>query len=65
MVKDKREIERLHCTDCDCNEYENPNDVGNNCAFCGCKPTKHVRATNLEVSDVPTCTNILICLLIW
>ena len=64
MGKDKRGIERLQCTDCDCEEYEKPNDGGHNCAFCGCKPSKHERTTDLEVCDVPTCNNSLIYLLI-
>lgn len=44
MGKDKRGTERLHCADCDCEEYEQPMNGGHDCGFCGCKPTKHKRA---------------------
>ena len=47
MGKDKCGAERLQCSDCDCEEYEQPLN-GHACGFCGCKPTKHKRAVAEE-----------------
>lgn len=42
MGIDRREKKRTHCMvkECDCTDYELP-ECGNECDYCGCKPTKH------------------------
>ena len=42
MGVDRRGKKRKRClqAECDCDEYEMPME-GNDCDYCGCKPTKH------------------------
>eukprot|EP00112_Aurelia_sp_Birch-Aquarium-sp1_P020447 Seg5277.3 transcript_id=Seg5277.3/GoldUCD/mRNA.D3Y31 product="hypothetical protein" protein_id=Seg5277.3/GoldUCD/D3Y31 len=60
MGVDRRGKKRKRCLQaaCDCEEYELPKE-GNNCDYCGCKPTKHElvqeREAALDQQEAPHC----------
>ena len=54
MGRDRRGKKRSYCMTipCDCNDYEMPRpNGGNDCDYCGCKPTKHALVIDDDDSD--------------
>ena len=59
MGIDRRGKKRSYCmiASCDCEDYDLPMNDGNDCEYCGCKPTKHaVDVMNNDTTVPKQCT---------